>query len=168
MKYHLAPFILIFITLFSACHKKSELEILKANLQKPAKFYVENELEVKDADSVIIHQIDTITPLGYAKINLELLENMEFNYQFAYKEASLQNDQDKLTYLELYLKDVHTAEDFFKSKIENEKTDGSSLLLYMVTASYFKNGKEEPFTFFALPDFTVHVLDPFGDNILES
>lgn len=152
--------------LFSSCHKKTAEEILKENLQKCATVYVSQELQVTEVDSVVISRVDTVTERGYAAMTLEMLENLGAQYKMMYDEATLSNDS-RVDNLEIYLRQIDKQTDYFRNILDTDAADYEKLLLYMISASYYKDGKAEEFICFAYPDYELHVLDPFGDNLLQ-
>lgn len=151
----------------TSCHKKSEQELLRENLQSCTEKYVKEELQINNPDSVVINSIDTVTEMGYAKLVLEMLENLEYQYKLMYDEATLANDDSKIEYLEIYLRQISTESDYFRKIEESESADNQNILLYMIAGSYYQAGKGEYFICFANPDFSLHVLDPFADNLLQ-
>ncbi len=149
-----------------SCHQKTPQEVLNENLQHCASTYVQQELGINDADSIVVNRTDTITEMGYAKLVLEMLENLEYQYKMMYDEATVNNDEQKLQYLEIYLNQISTQVDYFRAVEESETADNQQLLLYLISGSYYQKGEKEDFICFANPDFTLHILDPFADNLL--
>lgn len=147
------------------CHKKSEEDVLKEHLQQCAASYVSDELQVVNPDSVIVMRFDTVSERGYAALVLEMLENLGQQYKMMYDEATF-NDDPRVENLEIYLNQIDHQTDYFRNILDTESAETDNLLLYLISAAYYKNGKAEEFICFANPDFTIHILDPFGDNLL--
>ncbi len=158
-------FIAAFLT--TGCHKKSEQELLSNRLRSCTEQYVKEELQIGNPDSVVINKIDTVTEMGYAKLVLELLENLEYQYKLMYDEATLANDDRKIDNLEIYLRQISSQTDYFRAIEEAESADNQKILLYMISAAYYKEGEVNDFICFAKPDFSLHILDPFADNLLQ-
>lgn len=161
-------FITLIASLFlTGCHKKSEQDVLKENLRACAEKYVKEELQISNADSVVVHVTDTVTELGYSRLVLEMLENLEGQYKMMYDEATLADDDSKIEYLEMYLRQISTQLDYFRAIEETESADNEQLLLYLISGSYYQNGNGNDFICFANPNFSIHILDPFADNLLQ-
>lgn len=117
-------------------------------------------------DSIRVVCVDTITELSYANLNIELLKNMEDNYQMQYEEA-MAEDTVKAKYLRLYLSDIRNTINDFQDLMETGDLNEKDVLLYMVTGVVCKDQDKENFMFLVRPDKkTLHTLDPFGDNLL--
>lgn len=147
------------------CHKKSEKDVLKEHLQQCASSYVHEELQVANPDSVVVMRFDTVTERGYAALVLEMLENLGQQYKMMYDEATF-NDDPRVENLEIYLNQIDRQTDYFRNVLDADAADSEQLLLYLISAAYYKNGECEEFICFSYPDFTLHILDPFGDNLL--
>ena len=98
---------------------------------------------------------------------LEMLENLEFQYKQLYDEATLADDDAKIESFSRSLRQISVQTDDFRAIEDSESADNQRLLLYWISASYYKNGQQEDFMCFATPDFTLHILDPFADNLLD-
>ena len=170
-------FVMVSITvLFCGCNKKAETTnekkgqevTFQEKLQKCAEEYVKTELNINDANSVMISRIDTLTKMSYAKLMLEMLENMEYQYKRLYDEATLADDDANIATYGNSLQRISKQINYFRSIDDNESADNTQLLLYWISGSYNRNGQKEDFMCFVTPDFTLHVLDPFADNLMEN
>ena len=162
-------FVIVSITvLFCGCHKKTEQDVFQENLHRCAEMYVMNELNVSNADSVVVNRVDTLTQMSYAKLMLEMLENLEYQYKQLYDEATLADDDNRIESLSRSLRQITNQTDYFRSIEDSETADNQQLLLYWISASYYQNEQKEDFMCFATPDFTLHVLDPFADNLMNN
>ena len=161
-------FVICLIVLICGCHKKGEQDVFQQKMHQCAETYVKTELNVSDADSVVVTRIDTLTQMSYAKLMLEMLENLEFQYKQLYDEATLADDDAKIASLDRSLRQISVQTDYFRAIEDGESADNQQLLLYWISASYYKNGQQEDFMCFATPDFNLHILDPFADNLMDS
>ena len=160
--------IIVLAVLLGGCHKKDTVDVFQENIRKCAETYVLNELNVSNADSVVVNRLDTLTQMSYAKLMLEMLENLEFQYKQLYDEATLVDDDARIESISRSLRQITTQTDYFRSIEDSESADNHELLLYWISASYYKNGEKEDFMCFATPDFNLHVLDPFADNLMSN
>ena len=158
--------IIVVALLLVGCHKKTERDVFQENIRKCAETYVQNELNVSNADSVVVNRLDTLTQMSYAKLMLEMLENLEFQYKQLYDEATLADDDARIESLSRSLRQITTQTDYFRSIEDSESADNQALLLYWISASYYQNGEKTDFMCFATPDFNLHILDPFADNLM--
>ncbi len=166
MKNALPILLLSLICLLSGCHKKTEEEKLKEAMVTLAKDYLKAD-GITQYDSLRVDCVDTVTELGYANLNSELLDQMADAYQEMYNEAVVNNETKKIEPLALYLKEINRTKADFDNLMENGDLKADGILLFMVTGSYFHGGKKEPIMFLVEPDKkSLHTLDPFGDNLL--
>ena len=154
------------LLLLCGCHQKGERDVFQENIQRCAEAYVQSELNVSNADSVVVSRVDTLTQMSYAKLMLEMLENLEYQYKQLYDEATLADDDARIESISRSLRQITTQTDYFRSIEDSESADNQALLLYWISATYYQNGEKEDFMCFATPDFTLHVLDPFADNLM--
>ena len=159
----------IFVTLlsvmlcFTGCQKMQQNR-LNRQMKRVAKTYLEQE-EVKDYQNLTISAVDTLTEYGYAKLNTELLQDMESYYREMYCDAS--DDTDRREVIGLYLNEIIRTEADFEDLIDNGDLQTTGVVLYMVSGNYQKDGQDQQFMFLVNPDKkTLHNLDPFGDNLL--
>ncbi len=148
------------------CHKKATVDVFQENIHRCAETYVLNELNVSDADSVVVNRLDTLTQMSYAKLMLEMLENLEFQYKQLYDEATLADDDKRIESISRSLRQITTQTDYFRAIEDSDSADNHILLLYWISASYYQNGEKTDFMCFATPDFNLHILDPFADNLM--
>ena len=169
--------IMVHITiLLCGCDKKAETtseekkqeDTFQENIQKCAEEYVQTELGIYDANSIIVNRVDTLTKMSYAKLVLEMLENMEYQYKRLYDEATLSNNDADIASYGSSLQRISKQTNYFRSIDDNESADNTQLLLYWISGSYYRNGQKEDFMCFATPDYKLHVLDPFADNLMEN
>jgi hypothetical protein len=158
-------FALIITTVFSfqSCKKKTDQDILKTRMLEVSNEYLKSE----QVDSVKIVKIDTITAMGYAKIMLEMLENMKIEYENQYNAAMKSGNQNAGVEIEYTLNEVYQASESFLKIMNNDNTDDVKLLLFMVSLTYYKNNVPTSLIFFTTPDYKIHEIDPFGNNLLE-
>ena len=158
--------IIVLAVLLCGCKQKGERDVLQENIHRCAETYVLNELNVSDADSVVVNRLDTLTQMSYAKLMLEMLENLEFQYKQLYDEATLADDDKRIESISRSLRQITTQTDYFRAIEDSDSADNHILLLYWISASYYQNGEKTDFMCFATPDFNLHILDPFADNLM--
>ena len=148
------------------CKKLSNADKLKKSMKPLAKEYLKTN-GITDYDSLKIDFVDTVTEMGYANLNSELLEQMEYAYQEQYNEAIANNDLKKADPIQLYINEINRTKADFDELMQSGELKSDGILLFMVTATYFKDGKGEPTIFMVTPDKkALYTLDPFGDNLL--
>ncbi len=163
MKRTLIPILALTIILFSGC-QKMEQNKLNRQMKKMAKVYLEKE-EVKDYKNLTINCVDTITEYSYAKLTSELLGDMEGMYEQMYWDES--DDTAKREVIGLYLNEIRRTRTDMEDLIDNGDLLTEGVLLFMVTGSFQKDGKQQDLTFLVNADKkSLHELDPFGDNLL--
>ncbi len=158
--------IIVLAVLLCGCKQKGEYDVFQENIHRCAVTYVLNELNVSDADSVVVNRLDTLTQMSYAKLMLEMLENLEFQYKQLYDEATLADDDKRIESISRSLRQITTQTDYFRAIEDSDSADNHDLLLYWISASYYQNGEKTDFMCFATPDFNLHILDPFADNLM--
>ena len=169
-------FILCLMVFLYECNKKAETTdkeknqeaTFQENIQKCAEEYVQTELGISDANSITVNRVDTLTKMSYAKLVLEMLENMEYQYKRLYDEATLSNNDADIASYGSSLQRISKQTNYFRSIDDNESADNTQLLLYWIYGSYNRNGQKEDFMCFATPDFKLHILDPFEDNLINN
>ena len=152
----------------ASCHR--DLDPAKEQVKKLKELsltFAKEQLKLK-VDSVQIAKIDTLTQLGYAKLTLEMLENMDEQYQLNYHKALLaQNDELSIEMEENFLQ-VRELKQKFATIVDNATVDDKKAFLYMYQANYWRDGGIfEKDILFATPDYKFHELDPFNNNLLE-
>ena len=163
MKRTLLSILALTFVLFTGC-QKMEQNKLNRQMKKMAKVYLEKE-EVSDYKKLTIRCVDTITEFSYAKLTSELLGNMEGMYEQMYWDGS--DDTSKREVIRLYLNEIRRTRADFEDLIDNGDLLTEGVLLYMVSGSFQKDGKEQDMTFLVNADKkSLHELDPFGDNLL--
>lgn len=154
------------ILLLASCHKKSDEEKLKDAMKLCAAEYLKND-GITAYDSLRVESVDTVTEMGYAKLNSVLLSQMADTYQVLYEEAVNDDDISKVDAITRYLNEISRTKNDFDELMESGDLNGEGILLFMVTGSYYHGGQAEPLMFLVHPDKkTLYTLDPFGDNLL--
>ena len=151
------------ILLFAGC-QKMELNKLNRQMKKMAKTYLQQE-QITDYQKLAITSVDTLTEYGYAKLTSELLENMEGVYEQMYWDDS--DDTARREVIGLYLKEIQRTKADMEDLIDNGDLLTEGVTLFMVTGNFQKEGEKQEFMFLVNPDKkSLHMLDPFGDNLL--
>ena len=154
------------IILLAGCHKKSEKQKLIDAMTECAAEYLKND-GITAYDSLRVECVDTVTEMGYAKLNSVLLSQMADTYQVLYEEAVNDDDISKVDAITRYINEINRTKNDFDELMESGDLKGDGILLFMVTGSYFHGGQAEPLMFLVQPDKkTLYTLDPFGDNLL--
>lgn len=160
---HIIVVLLAAVLCLSGCQKMQQNR-LNRQMKRVAKTYLKQE-EIKDYQKLTIAIVDTLTEFGYAKLNLELLDDMELYYREMYCDAS--DDTTRREVIGLYLNEIIRTEADFEDLIDNGDLQTTGVVLFMVTGTYQKDGQDQQFMFLVNPDKkTLHNLDPFGDNLL--
>lgn len=158
--------IAVIVVFINGCKNKTEEDLFRKNIQLCAENYVKTELNINDADSVVVTQLDTLTQMSYAKLMLEMLENLESQYKKMYDEATL-NDDARIESIDRSLRQISSQADYFRAIEDSESADNQTLILYWINGSFYQNGNKKDFICFATPNFELHILDPFADNLME-
>ena len=144
--------------------QKMEQNRLNRQMKKMAKIYLQQE-QVTDYQKLTITSVDTLTEYGYAKLTSELLENMEGVYEQMYWDDS--DDTARREIIGLYLKEIQRTKADMEDLIDNGDLLTEGVTLFMVTGNFQKEGEKQEFMFLVNPDKkSLHMLDPFGDNLL--
>ena len=120
--------------------QKMQQNRLNRQMKRVAKTYLEQE-EVKDYQNLTISAVDTLTEYGYAKLNTELLQDMENYYREMYCDAS--DDTDRREVIGLYLNEIIRTEADFEDLIDNGDLQTTGVVLYMVSGNYQKDGQDQ-------------------------
>lgn len=153
----------VIVFLFAGC-QKMEKNKLNRQMKKMAKVYLQQE-EIKDYKDLSIVSVDTLTEYGYAKLNSELLGNMEEVYEQMYWDDS--GDTNRREAIGLYLREIQRIKADMDELIDDGDLLTEGVLLFMVTGNYQQKGETQEFMFLVNPDKkSLHTLDPFGDNLL--
>ena len=144
--------------------QKMEQNKLNRQMKKMAKEYLKQE-GVTDYKKLSIATVDTLTEFGYAKLNSELLGDMEEAYEQMYWDGS--DDSARHEAIGLYLREIQRTRADFDELIDDGDLLTEGVLLFMVTGNYEQKGEKQEFMFLVNPDKkSLHTLDPFGDNLL--
>lgn len=138
---------------------------LRKQINKVAIEYVTDILLVQDYDSIKIEKIDSISDLGFAKLTLELLEEMKVNYDYLYQDALMNGESEEATDQILAQSreiEVSIGEQFTIANDENTNT--TNLKNYLVYAVYYKSGNSTPFLFLTTPKGEYFELNPFTEK----
>ena len=151
------------VILLASCGKKDKAENLNEKIAKAAELYFAND----EIDSLRVQSIDTLSSLGYVNLMLEMLENMKFEIEYQYKDAIFTDNEALIYEIEFDMMDIDDALDRYKEYTGSESVRIDDFILYIASVSVYKGGEESPATLLFTPEFTLHILDPFDDNLLE-
>ena len=161
---HSIPFLLLLVMVCLGGCQKMQQDRLSRQMKKVAKTYLKEE-QITDYQNLTIVSVDTLTEYGYAKLNSELLGDMENYYTELYYDAS--DDTNRRNVISLYLNETRHIREDMEELIDNGDLLTEGVLLFMVTGVYMESGENQEFMFLVNPDKkTLHLLDPFGDNLL--
>jgi hypothetical protein len=151
--------------LVTSCHRDpTEKQIEK--LKELSLTYAKEQLKL-EVDSVQITKIDTLTQLGYAKITLEMLENLDEQYQLNYHKALLAENDELSSEMESNFMQARELKQKFAAIVDNATVDNEKAFLYMYQAIYWRDGGVFEPILFATLNYKIHDLDPFENNLLE-
>jgi hypothetical protein len=136
----------------------------RSKINKIAIEYVTDILLINDYDSIKIKSIDTLSDMGFARLSLEMLEEMSNNYEFIKRDAILNGESDQtIDQIDLQQNEV----DFMIAEQYNiandEHTLNNNIKFYFIKASLFHKQKEIPFIFLVTPDCKYYEFDLFKD-----
>ena len=155
--------LLVVVVCLTGC-QKMEQNKLNRQMKKMAKTYLQQE-QITDYQKLAITSVDTLTEYGYAKLTSELLENMEGVYEQMYWDDS--DDTARRKVIGLYLNEIQRTKADMEDLIDNGDLLTEGVTLFMVTGNFQKEGEKQEFMFLVNPDKkSLHMLDPFGDNLL--
>jgi hypothetical protein len=137
---------------------------LRNNINKVAIEYVTDVLLIQDFDSIKIIKIDSISDLAYAKLTLELLEEMKVNYDYLYQDALMNGESEESSdQILAQSKEVEIALSEYYSISNNDQTNTKNLRNYLVYATYFRQGLATHFLFLTTPKGEYYELNPFKE-----
>lgn len=162
MRKKIQPIVCFIISaLFIAGCAKHADNALKRKMIPLAKQFLKED-NITNYNNLEIKCVDTITELAYAKLCSELLGNMEMAY-----EEKLYDENANKEVVSLYVNEIVRTRQDMENLIDDGELQSEGVLLYMVTGSYKLDNKDNEFIFMVNPDKkTLHILDPFGDNLL--
>jgi hypothetical protein len=153
------------VLIVASCHRNSAHEQVE-KLKDLSIAFAKDSLKL-EVDSVQIVKIDTLTQLGYAKITLEMLENMDEQYQLNYQRALLAQNDALIAEMETYLLQIRELKQKFINIVDNATIDNKEIFLYMYQANFWHSGGIFEAILFAMPNYKFYDLDPFSNNLLE-
>ena len=138
---------------------------LRKNINKVAIEYVTDVLLIQDYDSIKINKIDSISDLAFAKLTLELLEEMELNYDYLYQDALMNGESEEASdQILAQTKEVEVALGEYYTISNDENTNTKNLRNYLVYATYYKLGVPTNFIFLTTPKGKYYELNPFKEE----
>lgn len=163
MKHNKVLLLIMAVICLGGCQKMQQNK-LNRQMKSVAKSYLQQE-EITGYKHLEVTSVDTLTEFSYAKLTSELLGRMEEAYEQMYMDDS--DDTNRREVIGLYLRETHRIKSDMEELIENGDLLTEGVLLFMVTGKYTKDNEDQEFMFLVNPDKkTLHLLDPFGDNLL--
>lgn len=139
--------------------------MLRKQINKVAVEYVTDVLLIQDYDSIKINKIDSISDLGFAKLTLELLEEMKQNYDYLYQDALMNGASEEASdQILTQTKEVELALGEYYSISNDENTNSKNLRNYLVYATYYKLAVPTDFIFLTTPKGKYYELNPFKEE----
>lgn len=126
------------------------------NYEEKAKTFLQNESI--SFDSLAVDRVDTLTEMKYARMTVELLEQMRDDYEgLQYAET----DAHRRDILALQVNEIEDSLLVYIDRINTNTASTTNLVCYLVYAHYYLEKEEFPFTFFLTPDGEYYNYDPF-------
>lgn len=126
---------------------------LRRKINKVAIEYVQDILLIQNYDSIKIVKFDSISDLGFAKLSLEMLEEMKMNYDYIYQDALMNEESDEvLDQLTHQIKLVEVEMAVHLEAANSDQTNTKNLRNYLVYATYYTKGSPTPFLFLLTPE----------------
>lgn len=170
MHFRFVPVIIAVMTLllFISCKKEPTLEekIADVSLQY-TKDYLKEELRGGTVDSVTVSSFDSLNRFDYCTTSLNFLQEFEEAYQAEYESVVESGDEEALSQIKVHLAAVHEAQDYYTECLDRFKEDDKDLILYLVKAKFYVQGRSEPFFLFLTPDLKVHAFNPLDSSPLD-
>lgn len=156
------------VLLFISCKKEPTLEekIADVSLQY-TKDYLKEELRGGTVDSVTVSSFDSLNRFDYCTTSLNFLQEFEEAYQAEYESVEESGDEEALSQIKVHLAAVHEAQDYYTECLDRFKEDDKDLILYLVKAKFYVQGRSEPFFLFLTPDLKVHAFNPLDSSPLD-
>lgn len=137
---------------------------LRRKINKVAIEYVKDILMVQNYDSIKIVKYDSISDLGFAKLSLEMLEEMKVNYDYIYQDALMNGEPDEvLDQLTHQMKLIEVEMAVQLEAANSDQTNTKNLRNYLVYAIYYKTGVSTPFLFLLTPDGAYYDFNLFKE-----
>lgn len=110
-------------------------------------------------DSLAVDRVDTLTEMKYARMTVELLEQMRDDYEYAqYSEP----DEHRRSIIAMQVNEIEDSLVVFIDKINAKTVSETQVVCYLIYAHYCQGEAKVPFTFFLDPVGEFYLYDPFN------
>lgn len=114
--------------------------------------------EQVDYDSLAIDRVDTLTEMKYARMTVEILEQMRDDYENA---QYMEEDPHRCNIIAMQVSEIEDSLVVFIDKINAKAISETQVVCYLVYAHYCQADAKIPFTFFLNPMGEFYIYDPF-------
>lgn len=114
--------------------------------------------EQVDYDSLAIDRVDTLTEMKYARMTVEILEQMRDDYENA---QYMEEDPHRRNIIAMQVSEIEDSLVVFIDKINAKAISETQVVCYLVYAHYCQADAKIPFTFFLNPMGEFYIYDPF-------
>lgn len=122
---------------------------------KAVEFLVNEQV---DYDSLAIDRVDTLTEMKYARMTVEILEQMRDDYENA---QYMEEDPHRRNIIAMQVSEIEDSLVVFIDKINAKAISETQVVCYLVYAHYCQADAKIPFTFFLNPMGEFYIYDPF-------
>lgn len=155
------------LLLFSSCKKNQKEQSVEEKICDIAKSYVMTEMKVNTVDSVQIEHIDSINKYRYTMAALNFLRESQRSLEQSYNAAIQKGDTVRMQELESTTQEVNGTVRFLEECQERYVEQDTKYIMYLVSAYYFSQGKQQGVMFFLTPDYKIHTFDPMDTRFVE-
>ncbi|MDR3046734.1 MAG: hypothetical protein LBU51_03845 [Bacteroidales bacterium] len=155
-------FFLAFLAI--SCHREPSEQVLKEKAHQVALEYLIHETSI---DSIQIIAVEKITEEQYAKIMLELLENMSFEYEILYENALENRDEQQKQSLLQQKEEIENVKMSLLNKINEKFLNSKKTFLYFISAEEFEFGDPTQILLFMTTKYKLYEMDPFENNLIK-
>lgn len=109
-------------------------------------------------DSLAVDRVDTLTEMKYARMTVEILEQMRDDYENA---QYMEEDPHRRNIIAMQVAEIEDSLVVFIDKINTKTISETQIVCYLVYAHYCQGEAKIPFTFFLNPMGEFYIYDPF-------
>lgn len=109
-------------------------------------------------DSLGVDRVDTLTEMKYARMTVEILEQMRDDYENA---QYMEEDPHRRNIIAMQVAEIEDSLVVFIDKINAKTISETQVVCYLVYAHYCQGEDKIPFTFFLNPVGEFYIYDPF-------
>lgn len=109
-------------------------------------------------DSLGVDRVDTLTEMKYARMTVEILEQMRDDYENA---QYMEEDPHRRNIIAMQVAEIEDSLVVFIDKINAKTISETQVVCYLVYAHYCQGEDKIPFTFFLNSVGEFYIYDPF-------